>query len=183
VRDPEETPDHLQTVGEIVDGLRDLGLEPVLVGGMALVVLGSRRVTRDFDFVVAQPRDRLRPAIDLFYDRGLELVSRLTGAGDVISTIASRRVAAIRLRIDAPATAYFFNAATGLRVDLLFDFPLPAAKLAEHATRMTIRSHVFHIASERDLLRLKKIAKADRSAPGDAEDIAFLQARRKRSEA
>jgi hypothetical protein len=40
---------------------------------------------------------------------------------------------------------------------------------------------VFDIASEQDLLRLKKTAKADRSAPGDAEDIAFLQARGKNS--
>src|SRR5207247_9206473 len=37
----------LETVGEIVEGLRALGLAPVMVGGMALVVLGSRRVTRD----------------------------------------------------------------------------------------------------------------------------------------
>jgi len=50
--------DHLQTVGEIVQGLRALGLEPVLVGGMALVVLGSRRVTRDFD--IASEQDLLR---------------------------------------------------------------------------------------------------------------------------
>jgi hypothetical protein len=34
--------DHLRTVGEIVDELRALNLDPVLVGGMALVVLGSR---------------------------------------------------------------------------------------------------------------------------------------------
>jgi hypothetical protein len=38
---------------------------------------------------------------------------------------------------------------------------------------------VFDVASEPDLLRLKKIAKAARSAPGDAEDIAFLERRRK----
>ena len=36
---------------------------------MALVVLGSRRVTRDFDFVIAQPGERLARTIDLFYDR------------------------------------------------------------------------------------------------------------------
>ena len=173
--------DHLQAVGEIVQGLRDLGLEPVLVGGMALVVLGSRRVTRDFDFVIARPADRLARTLDLFYTRGLELVSRLNDLGEVISTIANRKVAAIRLRLDAPASAYFFNAETGLRVDLLFDFPIPAAELALHATRTKIRAHVFDIASEHDLLRLKRIAKADRSAPGDAEDIAFLEARRKRS--
>lgn len=173
--------DHLDTVGEIVEELRGLGLVPVLVGGMALVVLGSRRVTRDFDFVVAQPGDRLAPAIDLLYDHGLELVSRLNDVGEVTSTIASRKVAAIRLRLDAPVTAYFFNPKTGLRVDLLFDFPLPAARLAERATRTKIRSYVFDIASEPDLLRLKRIAKAARSAPGDAEDIAFLQSRRKHS--
>ena len=173
--------DHLQTVGEIVQGLRMLGLEPVLVGGMALVVLGSRRVTRDFDFVIAHPRDCLAPTVGLFYDRGFELVSRLNEMGEVISTIANRRVATIRLRVDAPASAYFFNVATGLRVDLLFDFPIAAAELAKHATRTKIRTHVFDIAAEQDLLRLKHIAKAARSAPGDAEDIAFLESRQKRS--
>ena len=173
--------DHLQAVGEIVQDLRALGLEPVLVGGMALVVLGSRRVTRDFDFVIAHPGDRLDRTIGLFYDRGLELVSRLNEEREVISTIAERKVAAIRLRLDAPASAYFFNAETGLRVDLLFDFPIPAAKLAAHATRIKIRTQVFDVASEQDLLRLKRIAKAARSAPGDAEDIAFLESRRKSS--
>ena len=34
------------------------------------------------------------------------------------------------------------------------------------------------VASEADLLRLKKIARAHRASPGDAEDIAFLEARR-----
>jgi hypothetical protein len=171
--------DHLQAVGEIVQGLRALGLGPVLVGGMALVVLGSRRVTRDFDFVIAHPGDRLNRTIGLFYDRGFELVARLNETGDVISTIANRQVAAVRLRVDAPVSAYFFNPETGLRIDLLFDFPIPAAKLAEHATRTKIRTYMFDIASKQDLLRLKRIAKAARSTPGDAEDIAFLESRRK----
>jgi hypothetical protein len=173
--------DHLRTVGEIVHGLRALGLQPVLVGGMALVVLGSRRVTRDFDFVVSQPGARLARTIAVLYDRGLELVSRLSDDGDVLATIASRRVAAVRLRLDAPASAYFFNPETGLRVDLLFDFPVAAADLTERANRLTIRSHAFSIASDEDLLRLKQIARAARSSPGDAEDIAFLEARRARA--
>jgi hypothetical protein len=173
--------DHLQVVGEVVQGLSALGLEPVLVGGMALVVLGSRRVTRDFDFVIAHPGDRLERTIELLYDHGLELASRVNELGEVISTIRNRNVAATRLRLDAPRSAYFFNAETGLRVDLLFDFPIPAEKLAENATRTRIRSHAFAIASEEDLLRLKRIAEAARSAPGDAEDIAFLESRRKRS--
>jgi hypothetical protein len=119
--------------------------------------------------------------ITLFYNHGLELVSRLNEMGEVISTITNRNIAATRLRLDAPASAYFFNPETALRIDLLFDFPIPAAKLAERATRTKIRTHVFDIASEQDLLRLKRIAKAARSVPGDAEDIAFLESRRKRS--
>jgi hypothetical protein len=181
LREPEMTEpvDHLQVVGDIVQALRDLGLAPVLVGGMALVVLGSRRVTRDFDFVLTHPGDRFPRMLDVFYDRGLELAARLNETGDVISTITNRKVADIRLRLDAPASAYFFDAKTGLRIDLLFDFPIPAATLAEHATKSKIRAYVFDIASEQDLLQLKKIAKANRSVPGDAEDIAFLEARHK----
>ena len=170
--------DFLDEAAAIVKALRALGFDPVLVGGMALVMLGSRRVTRDFDFVVAQPGERLEKMIDVFYARGLELVSRLSDDGDVISTIRNRRVASIRLRLDAPASAYFFNPRTGLRVDLLFDFPIPAAILAARATRTKVRSRLFYVASEEDLLRLKEIAKARRSSPGDVQDIAFLVARR-----
>ena len=162
----------------MVAALSGLGLEPVLVGGMALVVLGSRRVTRDFDFVVAWPGAGLGGLVDAFYDRGLELASRVDAAGEVTATIDNRRVAAARLRLDAPASVYFLNPETGLRIDLLFDFPLPAATLARRAVTVKARSTVLRVASESDLLRLKKIAAASRSSPGDAEDIAFLEGRR-----
>lgn len=145
---------------------------------MALVLIGSRRVTVGFDFVIAQPGERLERLVDVFYDRGLELASRVNDSGDVTATIANPRVAAIRLRLDEPSSVYFFNPETRLRIDLLFDYPIPAATLAEHATRTKIRSHVFRVASEADLLRLKKIAHAQRSSPGDAQNIAFLEARR-----
>ena len=174
--------DLLDDVAAIVAALRALGSEPVLVGGMALVVMGSRRVTRDFDFVITHPGDGLRKLIGVFYDRGLELASRLSDEGDVTATIGNRRVAAARLRIDAPSSAYFVNPSTGLRVDLLFDFPLPASTLLARATRTKVSSHVFHVASAEDLLRLKKIAQAHRSSARDAQDIAFLEARRRKSE-
>lgn len=167
----------LRAVGELVDDLRALDLTPVLVGGMALVIRGSRRVTGDFDFVVAHPGDRLDLLLERLYARGLELVSRLDDSGNVVATIDNRAVAGARLRIDKPATAYFYNTDTRLRVDLLFDFPVDAATLDAHATKTRIQSHLFAIASDEDLLTLKRIAAAARSAPGDAEDIAFLEAR------
>jgi hypothetical protein len=115
---------------------------------MALVILGSRRVTRDFDFVIARPGERLQRLVDLFYDRGFELASRVNEDGDVTATIDNRRAAGTRLRLDAPASAYFFNPDTGLRIDLLFDFPIPAATLAADATLTKVRSRVLRVASE-----------------------------------
>ena len=176
-----DTSGYLEDVGAVSKALSRLGLTPVLVGGMALVILGSRRVTRDFDFVIATPSDRLEEMVTVLYDRGLELVSRLSEEGDVDATIGSRRIAAIRLRQDAPSSAYFFNPKTRLRIDLLFDFPVTSAELMKAATTIKVQSQVLHVASERDLLRLKRIATAARSSPGDAQDIAFLEARRKRS--
>ena len=175
-----ETVPHIDVVASIAEALTELGLHPVLVGGMALVMIGSQRVTRGFDFVIGHPTEQLERVIDVFYDRGFELVSRLNETKQVTATIDNRRVAAIRVRIDAPANVFFFNHQSRLRVDLMFDFPFPAATLAEPATALKIRSRVLRIASEDDLLRLKKIAHADRSTPGDAEDIAFLEARRAR---
>jgi hypothetical protein len=40
-----------------------------------------------------------------------------------------------------------------------------------------IGRHALQVASESDLLELKKIAAANRQRPGDAEDIAFLERR------
>lgn len=170
----------LDDAGRIVTALTRLGLEPILVGGMALVTLGSRRVTRDFDFVIPAPGDRLEALVDVFYDRGLELAARVNDSGDITATIDNRRVATIRLRLDAPSSAYFSHPKTGLRLDLLFDFPVPASHLAARATRITVRSQGLLVASEDDLLNLKRIALAHRASPGDVEDIAFLEARRRR---
>ncbi len=174
-------PGHLEAAGGIVADLRRLGLHPTLVGGMALVIHGSRRVTRDFDFLIEAPGERLPELVRCFYGRGFELVSRLDEAGHVVATIDNGRVAAIRIRADEPASVYFFNPATRLRIDLLFDFPVPARAIAEAAADMKILGHVFSVASPEDLLRLKKIARAARSVAGDAQDIEFLESRLKRA--
>ena len=175
-----EPSDYLEEVGLLIKSLEGIGVKPILVGGMALVILGSRRVTRDFDFVISRPDEKLDQVVSAFYERGLELAARLDKGGDVTATIDNPRVAAIRLRLDNPSSACFYHPKTGLRVDLLFDFPLAAKKLALHARKIKVRSHPFRMASEDDLIRLKKIAKSRRTSAGDAEDLAFLKARRKR---
>jgi hypothetical protein len=171
-------PGHLDVVSGIAGQLATLGLQPVLVGGMALVLLGSRRVTRDFDFVIERPGERLVAALDAFYDQGLELATRLNEAGDVTATISNRRIAATRLRMDQPESVFFFNAETGLRIDVLLDFPISAHELAVRAVPARTAAGVLQVASEPDLLRLKHIARANRALSTDEQDIAFLEARK-----
>ena len=167
--------DLIGAVGELLDDLTQLGYEPTLVGGMALVVLGSPRVTKDFDFLVVEEAREQQALTQTFYRHGFELASRTDEHGDIVRTIDSRDVASARLRIDRPRSAYFYRQDLGLRVDLLFDFPIRAHEVRERSTRKKIRSYVFHIASRQDLIHMKKIAAADRRVASDAQDLEFLR--------
>lgn len=167
--------DYIEEVGRIVQKLEGLGLEPVMVGGMALVVLGSRRVTRDFDFLVSPRKEQTNALTQIFYKRRFELASKMDKEGNILQTIDNPKIAAIRLRLDTPESAHFLNRQTGLRIDLLFDFPLPASELARRAQIKKIRSYTFRIASKEDLLRLKEIARQDRSLAADIQDLEFLK--------
>ena len=62
-----------------------------------------------------------------------------------------------------------------MRVDLLFDFPIPAREVHRRSTRRKIQSFAFHIASRRDLIRMKEIAAGARGLSSDLQDLAFLK--------
>ncbi|MGE5360075.1 MAG: nucleotidyl transferase AbiEii/AbiGii toxin family protein [Bacteroidales bacterium] len=168
-------PDFVAAVGKLVDDLTPLAYEPTLVGGMALVTLGSPRVTRDFDFLVTEEAREQKALIEVFYRHGFQLASKTDEHGNVQRTLDSPKVASARLRIDRPRSAYFYNAGLGLRVDLLFDFPIPAREVRRRSTRKKIGSHAFHIASRSDLIRMKEVAATDRGAATDVQDLEFLK--------
>ncbi len=105
----------------------------------------------------------------------MTLLSGKHSQGAIIRTIDTERVAAARLRIDRPKSAYFYNAKLGLRVDLLFDFPIDARTVRRRSTRKKIQSYSFHIASKRDRVRMKEIAARDRKASTDLQDLEFLK--------
>ncbi len=165
----------LAAVGELLNDLTVLGFEPTLVGGMALATLGSPRVTKDFDFLVVEEAREQKALVRVFYRHGFQLASRTDGQGAIIRTIDNQRVAAARLRIDRPKSAYFYNVRLGLRIDLLFDFPIDARGVRARSTRKKIQSYSFHIASTRDLIRMKEIAASDRKASTDLQDLEFLK--------
>jgi len=166
---------YLDVVGEIIEELEENNLTPVLVGGMALVILGSQRVTKDFDFLISEEARSLKVLMKIFYYHGLELVSKINKQREVIRTIDNKKVAYSRLQLDKPDSAYFYNHKTGLRIDLLFDFPLAVIDVAKKAQKKKIRSHMFTIASKNDLICLKEIACKNRKLASDVQDLEFLK--------
>lgn len=167
-------PDLLAVVGNLLRDLESAGYTPTLVGGMALALLGSNRVTKDFDFVISERAREDKPVVEIFYKHGFELISKLDKER-VVRTIDNGSVASARLRIDHPPSAFFYHQSLLLRVDLLFDFPFPAAELLSRAIKRTVASYTFHIAHKDDLIRMKEIAARDRKFSGDVQDLDFLK--------
>ncbi len=167
--------DYLDTIGSLTKELEKHGLRPTLVGGMALVVMGSQRVTNDFDFLVSLQDLLMEKVIEVFYKFGFELISKFNERREVLRTIDNPRVAAIRLKMDSPESAYFYNPKTELKIDLLFDFPLLAKEVASRAVSMKIKSYSLRVACREDLIRMKEIAYADRHLAADAQDLEFLR--------
>ena len=166
---------HIREVVALTADLEAGGFRPVLVGGMALVVLGSQRVTRDFDFLVSRPAPSSRGLVDIMYRHRLELVTKFTLQGEVARTVDKPKVAALKIDGEHLHSLSFFDWKTGLRVDLLLDFPLHAHDLSGLAARVAFPSGHIRVAAPSDLLKLKEIAHADRKSPSDASDMEFLR--------
>ena len=164
----------LDKIVPLVNALEAEGFQPVLVGGMALVILGSQRITRDFDFLVSA-RDMPPNLLEAIYRQGYELVTKFKPAGVVYRTIDNPNVAAARLKMDKPPSLFFFNWETRIKIDLLLDFPFFAGDVAGRAARIVAKSGFIRVASPEDLLRMKEIAYADRKSAADAQDLEFLR--------
>lgn len=167
--------EQLTQVLKVVADLESAGYESVLVGGMALVLLGSQRLTRDFDLVIAEPGRLREEPVRALYRRGLELITKFSPAREAARTVDNANVAIAKLRMQDLRSVPFFDPKTQLRVDLLLDFPLPAHDLLARAIPVSIESGVIRVAAREDLIRLKEIARRDRQSAADAQDLEFLQ--------
>ncbi len=167
--------DYFDIIGPLVRDLEAKGLSPILIGGVALVVLGSQRVTKDFDFLIARQDSHAEIVTEIFYKHGFELVSKFNEKREIVRTIDNAKIAAVRLKLDAPDSAFFYYPKKDFKVDILFDFPFPAKEIAEKAISIKVKSYRLTLASREDLIRLKEIAYADRKSASDAQDLEFLR--------
>ena len=167
--------DQIEKMLALVEAFESENLSPILVGGMALVLLGSQRITKDFDFVIARQDAVIETTVDIFYKHSFELISKFTPNREILRTIDNPKVASVRLKLDAPDSAFFFNKDLRMKVDVLIDFPIPAKELVSRAQKIKLRSTSIRIPCKEDLIRLKEIAYADRKSASDAQDLEFLR--------
>jgi len=165
----------LKALTTLVTELETSGFNPILVGGMALVAMGSQRVTNDFDFLVARPSPTSKVLVEIMYSHKLELVTKFNPQGEVIRTVDNPRIAAMKIDGESPESVTFYSWDTRLQIDLLLDFPLPAQAIAGRAIKVSLLSHTMRIATPKDLLVLKEIAYKDRKSANDAQDLEFLR--------
>lgn len=170
-----KTNSYLDLVGLLSKDLESHGFRPTLVGGMALVLMGSPRVTNDFDFLVSLKDLLVDTVVEVLYKHGFQLISKFNEKREVLRTIDNPRIAAARLNMDKPESAYFYHPQTELKVDLLFDFPFPASEVAGRALEIKVKHYTFRVASRDDLIRMKEIAYSDRKSASDAQDLEFLK--------
>lgn len=170
---------------EIVAVLTQNGIPAVIIGGVAMRLHRSTRVTQDLDLCI--PSIAIDRAVATLYDNRYVIV---TAVRDECATILLSVLEANRW-IDAhnPGSLTFVVRPSGLgtespqsvphneieiesQVDILYDLTVPFGRLLHEAHTVTVNGITVRYATARHLIQLKE-ARSDRSSADDA-DIAYL---------
>ncbi|GEM_PF-1117445 len=167
----------IQKLKQVVHNLTAVDYAPVLVGGKALALFGSPRLTFDTDIVIPAIKDlaaarlltRAMRKADFYY------VNALDNNGTPTGWIDTSTVAAARIMIDKPDTLFFWNQDLEMRIDILLDFPLKTSRLLATAEdKMLDKTTTIKVASLKNLKKMKEIAFNDRKKSKDAQDLEFI---------
>lgn len=148
-------------VREILRRLTAGGVDFVVIGGIAIVLLGYPRITRDLDIVFAYDDENLSALGRVL----VELKAQLRGVGDNVDFVPDQRTLQGIELLTLDTMAGWFDI-----------HRLPAgvpsyARLRERAERMSLDDFSILVASPDDLIAMKEAA----NRPQDRIDIAALE--------
>ena len=174
--------------GGLVGLLDSYNVPAVIVGGIAMRLHESPRVTQDLDLAISSTA--IAAAIDALYRNGYVLVVAVSeGGATVIGRVTTARG---WVEQNNPGSLTFVGRPAGVgdeethevphekirvesQVDLLYELTVPFGRLLHDAEKRTVSGVLVRYASLDHLLQLKE-ARSDRSAADEA-DIAFLRQR------
>lgn len=174
-------------VKELIEGLVDAGVVPVIIGGVAMRIYESTRATRSVELVIRSLD--LDEAVAFMYRHGRVLV-RDVGESSV-TVLGSTDVADAWIDSALPGSLTFVALPDGrstgdftariphseieitTQVDLLYELAVPYVRLRERARSISLAGVEAIVAAPADLLAIKRAAR-ERTADDEA-DIAFLE--------
>jgi hypothetical protein len=168
---------------EVLKLLADSDIPGVVVGGTALRLYGSPRVTHDIDLAV--PILEIDTLVELMYVKGYYLVARVNektctvvpGPEEALDWIEREKVGSISLiaLTSPPVSSEIPHEQVDIttQVYFLFEPGIPFSHLIDRAQRIELDSFSFLVASPEDLLVMKEDRK-DKTAAARA-DIQFLR--------
>ena len=171
----------MATKKQILRLLTENEVPAVLVGGLALRIYNSPRVTHDMALAI-RSLDTVRVA-ELLYGLGCRLVCEVgerdaqlpLSASDAVAWVEAGGVSSMTFVECAVLSSHvsFAEIDIATQVDFLFDLAVPVMRLRERARAVAVDDFEILVASPQDLLELKR-AREDQS-PADLADIAFLE--------
>lgn len=157
-------------ITEILRPLRKNRIEYCIIGGLAVILLGVRRGTADFDIVI--PEDKIEEALKTVYRRGFKLVTNIDEQKGRLYYCATLEQAIAYLKLTAPkALKLNKGGIDGLFGDIWLKTIVPFAELKKHSKKYKLYNELISVASPNDLIKLKKIA----GRAVDKQDICELK--------
>jgi len=168
---------------ELLKLLVENGIEFVVIGGVALRLYNSPRITHDID-IAARTLD-LDNIISLMYSHSYYLVTDIQEK-TVFIALSSEEAERWVEKTKSGSISFIIPYNTpehqaipmdtinvSSQVDILFELGIPITRLKEHARVMQLQDISFRVASIEDLITLKE-QRSDKS-PVDEEDIRYLK--------
>ena len=168
---------------EILKLLAGNDIPGVVIGGTALRLYGSPRVTHDIDLAV--PILEIDTLVNLMYRRNYYLVAGVNeksctvipGAEEALDWIEREKAGSVSFitLTSPPGSSEIPHEEIDIatQVDFLFEPGIPFPQLTDRARRIELDSFSFLVASPEDLLFMKRNRKDKTEA--DRADIEFLE--------
>lgn len=166
-----------RVIARVSKALADVDIPTVLIGGIALVVLGSSRATRDCDLAAAKTDTVFRAAIGVMIDLGFGVIFGWDPEKyEPTKCDMDKKISGSWAVIQQPESIWFWHLEEKMRFDLVFDLPVPLDEMLARARAISIHGARIHIASPEDLIRMKEASlAANPERISDEQDLVFLR--------
>lgn len=143
---------------------------PIVIGGMAVVIHGSDRVTVDTDFIHYDTRT----AVEIAYELGFQVITK--DAQDEIEAVPTAKAAAMGLMLEKRRFFRIRHTESLEVCDVWIDDRAEYDAMAARAKTVDLEGTGVLVASVDDLIAMKEVAAADRNCSRDRDDLEFLRA-------